>query len=100
MTAFHSSRVGITRLVNGRRLTKCVSPSQPCGSRDVPLLYAVKEFLTIWQVRIEWCVTAKVMELPFARIAQGIERLPPEQKAVGSIPTAGTRNPDFIICGQ
>ena len=25
-----------------------------------------------------------------ARIAQGIERLPPEQKAVGSIPTAGT----------
>ena len=26
----------------------------------------------------------------WARIAQGIERLPPEQKAVGSIPTAGT----------
>ena len=36
-------------------------------------------------------VTDKVRELPLARIAQGIERLPPEQKVVGSIPIAGTR---------
>ena len=31
-----------------------------------------------------------------ARIAQGIERLPPEQKAVGSIPTAGTESLTFL----
>ena len=35
-----------------------------------------------------------------ARIAQGIERLPPEQKAVGSIPTAGTLGERHRYCGH
>ena len=37
----------------------------------------------------EWSLTATARLAPPAHVAQWIERLPPEQKVVGPIPTVG-----------
>lgn len=37
---------------------------------------------------------------PRAPVAQGIERLPPEQKAAGSNPAGGTPKKSFYLCKQ